>query len=84
MRPIMRPIMRLNGFNAIEFAEKQNLKLNKLSDDVDGPAERLSIAEAEAIASEAEAIASEDESLIYLDVPEELYKNSASSFQPDR
>jgi hypothetical protein len=69
--------MRLNGFNAIEFAEKQNLKLNKLSDDVDGPAEGLTIAEAEAIATD-------DESLIYLEVPEELYKNSASSFQPDQ
>lgn len=69
--------MRLTGFNAIEFAEKQNLKLNKLSDDVDGPAQGLTIAEAEAIATE-------DEALIYLDVPEEMYKNSASSFQPDR
>ena len=69
--------MRLTGFSAIEFAEKQSLRLNKHGDDVDGPAQGLSVAEAEAIATE-------DESLIYLDVPDDLYENSASSFQPDR
>lgn len=70
--------MRLTGFNAIEFAEKQSLSLNKLADDIDGPAEGLTVAEAEAIATE-------DESLIYLDVPDELYENAApTSFEPER
>jgi hypothetical protein len=70
--------MRLTGFAAIEFAEKYNLKVNKLGDNVDEPATGLSIAEAEAIADE-------DESLVYLDIPDEEYYNSPpSSFAPDR
>jgi len=70
--------MRLTGFSAIEFAEKYNLMLNKLPDAVDGPAEGLSIAEAEAIADD-------DEGLVYLDIPDEEYYNSPpSSFAPDR
>jgi hypothetical protein len=70
--------MRLTGFDAIEFAEKHNLRLNKLGDPVDGPSEGLTIAEAEAIADG-------DEALIYLDVPDEQYEKAApTSFQPDR
>jgi hypothetical protein len=70
--------MRLTGFNAIEFAEKHNLTLNKLGDPVDGPAGGLTIAEAEAIADE-------DETLIYLDVADEEYFNAPpTSYQPDR
>jgi hypothetical protein len=70
--------MRLTGFAAIEFAEKHNLRLSKLTDSVDGPVEGLTVAEAEAIADE-------DEGLIYLDVPDrEYYESPPTSFQPDR
>ncbi len=44
--------MRLTGFDAIEYAEKQGLTLNKHHDSVSGPRTGLSIAEATAIASE--------------------------------
>jgi hypothetical protein len=70
--------MRLTGFAAIEFAEKQGLTLNKKPDDTDGPREGLTVAEAEAIASE-------DEDLIYLDVPENQYANAPpTDFDPER
>ena len=70
--------MRLTGFDAIEFAEKHNLKLNKHGDSVDEPAEGLSVAEAEAIAED-------DEELIYLDVADDEYAEAPpTSFEPDR
>ncbi|MDB5307903.1 MAG: hypothetical protein JWO38_2105 [Gemmataceae bacterium] len=70
--------MRLTGFDAIEFAEKHNLRLKKHGDAVDGAARELTVAEAEAIADE-------DENLIYLDVPDEEYENAPpTSFRPDR
>jgi hypothetical protein len=70
--------MRLTGFEAIEFAEKQNLRLKKHGDAVNGASAGLTIAEAEAIAVE-------DEGLIYLDVPDEQYQKAApTSFEPDR
>ena len=43
--------MRLTGYAAIEFAEKQNLRLSKHPDRLDGPREGLTVAEAEAIAA---------------------------------
>jgi len=70
--------MRLTGYAAIEFAEKQNLRLNKHGDAVDEPATGLTVAEAEAIAEE-------DEDLIYLDVPDQEYASAPpSSYEPDR
>ena len=70
--------MRLTGFDAIEFAEKHNLRLKKHGDPVDNPARDLTVAEAEAIADE-------DEGLIYLDVDDEAYYRAApTSYQPDR
>jgi hypothetical protein len=70
--------MRLTGYAAIEFAEKQNLTLKKHGDSIDEPADGLTVAEAEAIAEE-------DESLIYLDIAEEEYANAPpTSFMPDR
>ena len=70
--------MRLTGYSAIEFAEKQNLTLSKHGDAFDDPATGLSIAEAEAIAEE-------DEDLIYLDVPDDEYASAPpTSFEPDR
>lgn len=58
--------MRLTGYAAIEFAEKHNLRLSKRGDRINESAGRLTV-------PEAEAIASEDEQLIYLDVPEADY-----------
>jgi hypothetical protein len=70
--------MHLVGYDAIEYAEKHNLSLNKYGDSVDEPAMGLTVAEAEAIAEE-------DEELIYLDVPDDEYaKAPPSSFEPDR
>lgn len=70
--------MRLTGFDAIEFAEKHNLRLKKHGDAVDGSARDLTVAEAEAIADE-------DESLIYLDISDQEYENAGpTSYQPDR
>lgn len=70
--------MRLTGFDAIEFAEKHNLRLKKHGDAVDGSARDLTIAEAEAIADE-------DEGLIYLDIADAEYEKAGpSSYQPDR
>jgi hypothetical protein len=70
--------MRLTGFAAIEYAEKQNLTLKKHGDAVDAAARDLTVAEAEAIADE-------DESLIYLDIPQDEYEKAGpTSYQPDR
>lgn len=44
--------LRLTGFEAIEIAEKEGLRLNKLSDSIDEAAHGLTIAEAKAIASD--------------------------------
>ena len=69
--------MRLTGFEAIEFAEKESLKLNKSGDSIDEPQEGLSIAEAEAIASE-------DPNLIWIDVPEDSYYGERVNMEPER
>jgi hypothetical protein len=70
--------MRLTGYAAIEFAEKQNLTLSKHGDAVDDPASGLTVAEAEAVAED-------DEDLIYLDVAEDEYEASPpTSYEPDR
>jgi len=58
--------MKLTGFEAIEFAEKEGLPLNKAADSIDDEVHGLTIAEAEAIASE-------DPDLIWLVVPDEEY-----------
>jgi hypothetical protein len=63
---------------AIEYAEKQGLTLNKHPDSITGPRRGLSVAEAEAIADD-------DPDLIWLDVDkEEYYSGPPSSFEPDR
>ncbi|MFO0929698.1 MAG: hypothetical protein U0736_22195 [Gemmataceae bacterium] len=70
--------MRLTGFSAIEYAEKQGLRLTQLPDAINEGREGLSIAEAEAVASE-------DESLIYLEVPDGEYAAAPpTSYEPDR
>jgi len=58
--------MRLTGFEAITFAEREGLTLNKLADHIDEAQEGLSIAEAEAIAVDRPEA-------IYLDVSEAEY-----------
>ena len=58
--------MRLTGFEAITFAEREGLTLNKLADHIDEAQEGLSIAEAEAIAVDRPEV-------IYLDVSEAEY-----------
>jgi hypothetical protein len=70
--------IRLIGFEAIEFAEKQNLLLNKHPDPISGPRLGLNIAEARAIADE-------DPDLIWLDVSKDnYYGDPPTSFEPER
>jgi hypothetical protein len=70
--------MHLQGFTAIEYAEKAGYRLNKARDDIDEGRQGLTVAEAEAIATE-------DESLIYLDVPDAEYFNAAPiTMEPER
>jgi len=60
--------MRLTGFEAITFAEREGLSLNKLADAIDEAQEGLSVAEAEAVAVESPE-------LIYLDITTDEYEN---------
>lgn len=69
--------MRLTGFAAIEFAEKESLTLNKAADRIDEERSGLTIAEAEAIASD-------DPDLIWLDVPEDEYYGGRRNMEPER
>jgi hypothetical protein len=59
--------MRLTGFEAITFAEREGLTLNKLEDAIDEPQQGLTVAEAEAIAVDSPE-------LIYLDITEDEYE----------
>ena len=69
--------MRLTGFTAIEYAEKESLPLNKAADHIDEERLGLSIAEAEAIATD-------DPDLIWLDVPEDEYYGERRNMEPER
>lgn len=69
--------MRLSGFDAIEYAEKEGLTLNKSADSVDDEVTGLSIAEAEAIASE-------NPDLIWLNVAEDDYYGERTNMEPQR
>lgn len=75
-RPQGGGTMRLTGFEAIEFAEKEGLTLNKKSDSIDDAAEGLTIAEAEAIASE-------NADLIWLEIASDEY-GVRKNMEPDR
>lgn len=68
--------MKLTGFDAIEFAEREGLTLNKKSDSIDPEAQGLTIAEAEAIAVD-------NPELIWLSVPEEEYRER-KNMEPGR
>ena len=69
--------MKLTGFAAIEFAEKEGLTLNKAADHVDDAASGLSIAEAEAIATG-------DPDAIWLIVPSDEYYGERKNMEPGR
>lgn len=69
--------MRLTGFDAIAFAEREGLTLNKAADNIDEPVTGLSIAEAEAIASDAP-------DLIWIDVPETEVYGEPRNMKPGR
>ncbi len=69
--------MRLTGFQAISFAELEGLRLNKQADAIDEARTGLTVAEAEAIASE-------DPSLIWLEVPDEVYYGEQTNMEPER
>lgn len=58
--------MRLRGFEAIEFAEKEGFLLNKKADPIDDEQFGLTVVEAEAIAAD-------DADLIWLEVPDDSY-----------
>jgi hypothetical protein len=67
--------MRLTGFDAIEYAEKEGLTLHKAADSIDEAADGLSIAEAEAIADV-------DADLIWLEIPEDEYYGEPRNMEP--
>jgi len=67
--------MRLTGFEAIEFAEREGLTLNKAATSIDEGAEGLSIAEAEAIADD-------DPELVWLDVHADEYYGEPRNMEP--
>jgi len=69
--------MRLTGFEAITYAEKEGLTLNKHPDALDGPRTGLSIAEAEALATD-------DPDLIWLEVAEAAYYGEQQNMEPER
>ena len=69
--------MRLTGFEAIEYAEKESLPLNKQADNVDDASTNLTIAEAEAIAAE-------DPDLIWLEVDDDAYYGERVNMKPER
>ena len=67
--------MRLTGFEAIEYAEKEGLTLHKTAGRIDEGADGLSIAEAEAIADD-------DPDAIWLDVPDDEYYGEPRNMEP--
>jgi hypothetical protein len=69
--------MKLTGFDAIQFAEQEGLKLNKNADPIDGPATGLTIAEAEAIATD-------HPELIWLEVSSDDYYGEPKNMEPER
>jgi hypothetical protein len=69
--------MKLTGFAAISYAEREGLTLNKSGDHIDPPRHGLTIAEAEAIASDAP-------DLIWLEVPKDEYYGEQKNMEPER
>ncbi len=69
--------MRLKGFDAIEYAEREGLLLNKAPDAIDEGATDMTPAEAGAIAVDRPE-------LIWVDVPDEEYYAGPRSMEPGR
>lgn len=69
--------MKLTGYDAIEFAEKEGLSLNKAADQVDPPRSGLTVAEAAAIADA-------DPELIWLEVDDALFHSDRRNPEPER
>jgi hypothetical protein len=69
--------MKLTGFAAIEFAEKEGYRLNKLGDHIDPELFDLTIAEAEAIAVD-------NPELIWLEVSDAIYYGEPRNMEPER
>jgi hypothetical protein len=69
--------MKLTGFDAIAYAEREGLLLNKAADRIDNSRNDLSVAEAEAIATE-------DPGLIWLEVPDAEYFGEERNMEPGR
>jgi hypothetical protein len=69
--------MKLSGFAAIEFAEKEGYKLDKAANHIDEAQSGLSIAEAEAIATT-------EPDLIWLEVPDDVYYGDPKNMEPER
>ncbi|HEY2838056.1 MAG TPA: hypothetical protein VGJ26_02825 [Pirellulales bacterium] len=69
--------MKLIGFEAIEFADQEGLTLNKAADAIDGAANGLNVAEAEAIAVDRPE-------LIWLEVSEADYFGEPKNMEPGR
>jgi hypothetical protein len=67
--------MRLTGFEAIEYAEREGLTLNKAADSIDGEALNLTV-------PEAEAIADTDPDSIWLEVPADEYYGEQHNMEP--
>src|SRR4051812_30210743 len=67
--------MRLYGFDAIEYAEKEGLALNKAADSIDDAVEGLTIAEAEAIADDRPE-------LIWMEVSADEYYGEQRNMEP--
>ena len=69
--------MQLTGFDAITFAEREGLTLNKHADNIDDAATGLTVAEAEAVAAE-------DPDLIWLEVSDQEYFQEPRNMEPGR
>lgn len=69
--------MRLTGFDAISYAERESMTLNKAADSIDDAAEGLTIAEAEAIAVDRPE-------LIWLEVDDALYYGTPDTPEEER
>ncbi|MHB8900132.1 MAG: hypothetical protein ACYC6Y_15390 [Thermoguttaceae bacterium] len=69
--------MRLTGFDAISYEEREGLTLNKHADTIDEAATGLTIAEAEAIASD-------DAELIWLEISDVEYREEFRNMEPGR
>lgn len=69
--------MRLTGFDAITYAEREGLSLNKFADNIDEAVAGLTVAEAEAIAVDRPE-------LIWLEVTDEEYQQDPRNIEPGR